>query len=218
MRPLSVVDQDAAIRQLFPAFKQICQFDFLGMWRGPLRQLARTYEVGIAYYPRVSFAGAIIINPWIFVTVLDPEIGLDPRGTGEKPPHIYVDARMAPGWSLCLYHPKRGDWEPDQLIATTIIRWAAEWLFFYEGWLFDGHWAGGGEHPIPRDSTCPTIKPSFPDLPAASLRAAFLKAGRLTGTFVSSLSMAVVSAESFPQPFLPAWKPPAAPSSIISIS
>jgi adenylate cyclase len=49
MRALSVGDQDAAIQRLFPAFRLTCPFDFMGKWRGPLRPLARTYEIGIAY-------------------------------------------------------------------------------------------------------------------------------------------------------------------------
>ena len=101
-------DQDAAIRRLFPAFRQTCPFDFMGMWRGPLRPLARTYEIGIAYFPRVHFAGAVIANPWITVEVLDPVIGLDPRGTGEMPPHIYRRPETTSGWSLCLYDPRTG--------------------------------------------------------------------------------------------------------------
>ena len=147
MRALSVADQDAAICRLFPAFRLTCPFDFMGMWRGPLRPLAGTYEISIAYFPRVHFAGAVITNPWITVEVLSPVIGLDPRGTGEKPPHIYRRPESASGWSLCLFDPRTKDWEPHRLIAETIIPWAAEWLFFYEGWLVDGHWAGGGVHP-----------------------------------------------------------------------
>jgi hypothetical protein len=219
MVALSVADQEVAIRRLFPSFRQVCDFDFLGIWRGPLRPIARTYEIGIAYCPRVLFAGgAIIDNPYCSVRVLAPNIDLDPRGTGERPPHIYMGAAAPPGWSLCLYHPRKREWKPDRLIAETIIPWAAEWLFFYEMWLIDGHWAGGGEHPIRGDRRCPTTKASFPDLPAASLRAAFLKAGRLTGTFVSSLSMAAVLGESFRRPSLPAWKPPGPQSPIVSIS
>jgi hypothetical protein len=134
MRALSVDAQDEGIRRLFPAFRQTCALDFVGAWRGPLRPLARTYEIGIVYFPRLRFGGAIIANPWIIVEVLDPLIGLDPRGTGEKPPHIYEDPGRANGWSLCLYDPRAGQWGPDRPIAETIIPWTAEWLFFYEGW------------------------------------------------------------------------------------
>jgi hypothetical protein len=133
MRWLSVAEQDARIRRSFPEFRQTCSFDFLGMWRGPLRPLAMTYEIGIVYCPRRRLGGAIIDNPWITVQVLTPAIGLDPRGTGEKPPHIFRRDDIAAGWSLCLYDPRVGEWLPDRSIADTIIPWAAEWLFFYEG-------------------------------------------------------------------------------------
>jgi hypothetical protein len=191
-----MAEQDAGIRHLFPAFRQTCPFDFLGMWRGPLQPLARTYEIGLVYFPRLHFGGGIIANPWIIVEVLDPLIGLDPRGNGDKPPHIFRRPETASGWSLCLYDARTGDWQPDRSIAETIIPWAAEWLFFYEGWLIDGHWAGGGEHPeTSQRSECHTSNPSCPDQPAASPAAAFAKVGRLTGTFVSSLSMAAASAD-----------------------
>lgn len=196
MAALSVAEQDVAIQRLFPDFKLICPFDFLGMWRGPLRPLSRTYEIVIVYCPRVRFAGAIIDNPWVSVRVINPTIGLDPRRTGQRPPHIYLDPGTG-AWSLCLYHPRKEDWKPDQLIAETIIRWTAEWLFFYEAWLIEGHWAGGGEHPAIGNRRCPTSEPSSHAPSAAFRRGAFLKVGRLTGTFVSWLSMAAVLGESF---------------------
>ena len=108
MRALSVADQDAAIQRLFPAFRLTCPFDFMGKWRGPLRPLARTYEIGIAYFPRVHFAGAIIANPWITVEVLDPVIGLDPRGTGEMPPHIYPSPGDDVGLVTLPFRPEDG--------------------------------------------------------------------------------------------------------------
>src|SRR5579883_259928 len=221
MRALSVDAQDEGICRLFPAFRQTCALDFVGAWRGPLRPLARTYEIGVVYYPRRRFGGGFLDNFRIRVEVLAPVIGLDPRGTGERPPHIYRDLGPTHGWSLCLYDPRTSQWEPDRLIAETIIPWASEWLFYFEGWLIDGHWAGGGEHPtIPRRSECPTPDPSFPAPPAASLRAAFLRVGRLTGTFASSLSMAAASAEFSRLPSLPTWREVSAadPWSSISIS
>src|SRR5450759_4610748 len=164
------------------------------MWRGPLRPIAASYEIGIAYCPRIWLGGAIVSNPWVTVQVLKPTIGLDPRGTGEKPPHIFRRPDIEAGWALCLYDPRQDDWQPDRLLAETIIPWAAEWLFFYEGWLIDGRWAGGGEHPeSSRRSRCHTRDQSRPDLPEPSRAGAFLKAGRLTGTFASSQSMAAAS-------------------------
>ena len=51
-------------------------------------------------------------------------------------PHIYRDG------SLCLYYPGDNSWNQSKSIATTIIPWTAEWLFFYEGWLATGFWYG----------------------------------------------------------------------------
>jgi len=170
--------------------------------------LATPYEIGISYFPRVRFGGAILWYPWVTVQVLDPMIDLDPRGTGERPPHIYRRPDTRIGWSLCLYDPRKGEWQPDQPIAETIIPWAAEWLFFYEGWLIDGHWAGGGEHPdTDRSTQCFTPAPSCHDRPDTSLAAAFLKIGRGTGTFASSLSMAAASGDFSLQACLPNSKP-----------
>jgi hypothetical protein len=202
VRPLTVAEQDAGIRRLFPGFTQTCSFDFLGIWRGPLRPIALSYEIGIAYFPRTRFGGAIIANPWVTVQVLEPTISLDPRGTGEKPPHIYLRPELTSGWSLCLYDPRTDEWQPDRSIAETIIPWAAEWLFFYEGWLIDGRWAGSGEHPErSRRSRCHILNQSCPDLPGQFRAAAFLRVRRLTGTFASSLSMAVASGDFSLRPY-----------------
>lgn len=44
--------------------------------------------------------------------------------------------------ALCLYDPDGGQWDPRMLIADTTIPWAADWLKFYEFWLYDGIWRG----------------------------------------------------------------------------
>ncbi len=71
------------------------------------------------------------------VEVLSPKLQ---RRNG-KLPHVY------PGERLCLYLPGIGEWGGDQLLATTIVPWASEWLAHYEDWLFTGVWHGGGTHP-----------------------------------------------------------------------
>lgn len=62
-------------------------------------------------------------------------------------PHIYQRDKKNQRVKLCLYHPKRKEWTTDQEIYNTIIPWACEWLYYYELWLDDGVWRGGGEHP-----------------------------------------------------------------------
>jgi hypothetical protein len=52
------------------------------------------------------------------------------------------------GGDLCLH--KHGQWTANMFIASTIIGWAALWLFFYETWLITGKWEGGGEEPKAR--------------------------------------------------------------------
>jgi hypothetical protein len=212
VQPLPVEEQDAAIRRLFPAFRQTCALDFVSVWRGPVRPIAKTYEIGITYIPRTRFGGARVANPWITVEVLDPIISLDPRSTGERPPHIFPRRDIRAGWSLCLYDPRKGQWGPDRFIADTIIPWTAEWLFFFEGWLIDGQWAGGGTHPDhqepSRRTRCPIPDPCCPDPPAPFPVAAFRRIGRLTGTFASSLSMVAASGASSPPAYSPSWSAP----------
>jgi hypothetical protein len=55
-------------------------------------------------------------------------------------PHVYDTSKQ----HLCLYHRKSKQWHSGMLIAKTIIPWTHEWLLFYEYWLIDGIWHGGG--------------------------------------------------------------------------
>lgn len=57
-------------------------------------------------------------------------------------PHVFSDG------SLCLN--LASDWNRAMLVADTTVPWAAEWLYFYELWLPEGQWYGGGEWPPPR--------------------------------------------------------------------
>lgn len=56
----------------------------------------------------------------------------------KKIPHTYSDN------SLCLYYPLDKEWNPEKLLAKTIIPWTCEWLMHYEIWLITGRWNGGG--------------------------------------------------------------------------
>jgi hypothetical protein len=91
--------------------------------------LCATYRVRIAYRggdpPEVH--------------VLQPS--LRPRVAGELIPHMYGQER------LCLYLPDTQQWEPDKLIATTIVPWTSLWLYFYEVWHATSEWLGGGIEP-----------------------------------------------------------------------
>ena len=66
---------------------------------------------------------------------------------GKRLPHVYQQHPPL----LCLYKPKYREWRSELLIHETIVPWAVEWLYWFEDWLMTGEWAGGGEHPLPRD-------------------------------------------------------------------
>lgn len=80
------------------------------------------------------------------ITVVSPP--LEPP-EGVRLPHVYPHER------LCLCYPEQ--WKPEMRIDTTIVPWAAEWLFYYELWLFTGVWHGGG-HGSPLSGKRPTVE------------------------------------------------------------
>jgi hypothetical protein len=51
-------------------------------------------------------------------------------------PHRYRDG------SLCLYWPKEWAWGAGQLLAQTLLPWAALWLYYFEIWQVTGEWLG----------------------------------------------------------------------------
>ncbi len=58
----------------------------------------------------------------------------------DKLPHVFSHDEQ----KLCLYQFDDNKWTPKQSIASTIIPWASEWLYYYEFWLISGEWHGGG--------------------------------------------------------------------------
>ncbi len=57
-----------------------------------------------------------------------------------KLPHVWNNEEQ----KICLYSKDGGKWSSDKSIVSTIIPWASEWLYYYEIWLIDGNWNGGG--------------------------------------------------------------------------
>lgn len=89
--------------------------------------LSRTYSI------RIEYDG--ISHP--VVKVLSPRLESLP---GKALPHTFKDD------DLCLHLHE--EWGPEDLITTTIIPWASEWLLHYELWRASGGtWCGGGHEP-----------------------------------------------------------------------
>jgi hypothetical protein len=192
MTYLSVDEQDAAIRRLFPDFRLTAHADWIGVWEGPVRPASKTYTIRIVYFRRRFFDGWYLSNHYVTVHVVDPLIGKIMRD-GDDLPHIYWNDR-APDWpALCLWDPDEMFWDPEMSIATTIIPWTSEWLLFFEYWQISGEFLGPGRHPRRRRNEC--LKPLETSDPATRARRErfsndeFHRIGRKTGVFGSYLLM-----------------------------
>jgi hypothetical protein len=66
----------------------------------------------------------------------------------KKLPHVYSHENQ----QLCLFSVSQKEWNSKQLIIKTLIPWASEWLFYYEIWLINGDWLGGGHDEYASDN------------------------------------------------------------------
>jgi hypothetical protein len=90
--------------------------------------ISESYDVKLIYKNKKS----------IEVYVINRKLDL---ARGRKSlPHVW----STPDQKLCLYRPSFREWSANMLVINTIIPWALEWLDFYEHWLIDGEWLGGG--------------------------------------------------------------------------
>ena len=205
---LTVQEQDRRIREVFPEFKLTLNAGWMAVWEGPLTPIMRRYRVRVVHFRRRFFDTWSLENDYAAVQVVDPVIGLDPRGTGQLPPHIYFNMADPPYPRLCLYDPKERLWTPEEYIADTIIPWTIDWLFFFEGWLDTGTWEGGGRHPERRSSSCPRTDASDPesrDRLDRSVAAGFHRLGQRIGVFASFPLMAAASEGCFPPLSWESW-------------
>ena len=136
-KPLTVWEQAFGIMSRWPGTVRIVQVPVKGggladelRWTAEFTptKLSCTYTVQFTYK---------VGDPIVWVQAVDPV--LDP-GAGSQLPHVYEDSTQC--W-LCLH--LEGQWDPGMPIATTVVPWAAEWLYHYEIWLATGEWTGSGE-------------------------------------------------------------------------
>lgn len=91
-------------------------------------------------------------NRWIEVFVID--IKLEVAANRSKLPHVYNSEKQ----QLCLYSPRKKEWNGFNCIVDTIIPWASEWLYFYELWLPEGKWYGGGHNEYPNEDNTKLLR------------------------------------------------------------
>jgi hypothetical protein len=84
-------------------------------------------------------------NRWIQVFVIDKKLKIAVNRS--KLPHVYNSKKQ----QLCLFSPSKKEWNGFNYIVDTIIPWASEWLYYYELWLPEGKWYGGGHNEYPNE-------------------------------------------------------------------
>jgi hypothetical protein len=133
---LNVARQRLELERDFPDGQyQMRQGRIVGTIRLQPTTFCAVYKVRITYSP-----GA---RPEI--EVLSPR--LVPRG-GERIPHTFDGDRP------CLHLQE--EWRGDQSIATTIVPWLSEWLYYYETHHATGKWLGGGHQFRPKSRSSPS--------------------------------------------------------------
>lgn len=137
--PVNLARQAELLQFHFPESRSIIDNGTL-VWTNDITPtpLSCTYKVKLIYQWNRE--------PDVFV--VDQKLKLAKGKT--KLPHVY----STPKQHLCLYYRKGREWNSQMLLAKTVIPWASEWLQFYELWLPQGVWYGGGiEHEDAVEST-----------------------------------------------------------------
>lgn len=187
---LSVAEQHRRIRKDYPDFKLVCDLGFMGVWEGHLTPIFQKYKIRITYIAYPYFDNFTVSNPRETIIVLDPPIGSDPRGTGDRAQHTYWWNRDPDFPRLCVHDPLADDWDADKPIADTLIPFTIDWLLWHEDWVATGLWRGRGRHPeMPKcsgvgdpDSGSTNEPPPFP-------MRRFLELGAMSGTYATYRTM-----------------------------
>lgn len=85
------------------------------------------YKVKIAY--KISD-----VSPKVWL--LSPELQ---KVDGKAPHHVYGKDKNG-HHQLCVYHPRRKEWNQQMFIAESFIPWVCTWLNTYEYWVITGEW------------------------------------------------------------------------------
>jgi len=144
----TIPDQLQAMKRLWPGFDPYFVTSDSVVWVGSLTVIQCPHNIIVEYgLPKEGASEKWRIFPQ--VRVLSPQLKPNFAAPEEAPlPHVYFDMDDITFSPLCLFDPTNDEWSHDDLIATTTIPWAAEWLMFYEGWRATGRWLGGGRHMI----------------------------------------------------------------------
>ena len=189
----TIRDQISAMEKEWPGFRVVLDFGWLAIWEGEITPLQLPYRIRIIYCWGKTLSNAYIVPFGPKVTVIDPILSRREEVPDELIPHHYPNFARPDHPFLCLYDPQEDDWQFTDLIAEKILPWTIDWLTSYEGWQATGEWASGGRHPDIRSSEECAKSLHQNDQPTRLNDAAFNWIGQKTGTFASSVLMAVAS-------------------------
>lgn len=131
-RRITAIQQVAALKSQYNSNNSrwnIRPHGFTWLFNVTPTTLSNTYTLKIVYNEP--------FYPQVYVVFPKP---LPLAEGAEKLPHTYDTKRQL----LCLFDPRRGEWNSTMYIANTIFHWAIEWLYYYENWVYTGKWIGGG--------------------------------------------------------------------------
>jgi hypothetical protein len=151
---MSSIDQQiAAMEAQWPQMRLKARENSAALWEGVLAPDKREHLVRIYYRAPLVLEHLTAHDVQPRVQIIRPLLERHPDYEEGPIPHVYWSRNFPDLPYLCLFDPARGEWSTDDLLAHTTVFWAAEWLYFYEGWLVIKKWRGGGAHSIASQST-----------------------------------------------------------------
>lgn len=145
---LSLASQMESMKRDFPHFK--CRqgaFPMSVEWEGNLYGNHEEFRIHILLNLPFQFEDGDFLQLPI-VRVLKPRLKPNFNAINEAPlPHVYRLPNNLPHSPLCLFDPRRGEWDHSMYLSRTIVPWTIRWLACYEVWKASGgRWVGGGSH------------------------------------------------------------------------
>jgi len=143
----TIEEQIRAMEAQWPGFKLISQADDRSAeWQGVLAPDKREHVVRIRYRVPMVLENITLKDVQPRVQVLRPLLEWHADYEQGPIPHVYASHADPKLPYLCLFSPAGREWGTGDFISDTTVFWAAEWLYFYEGWLVTKKWRGGGQH------------------------------------------------------------------------
>lgn len=149
---MTTIDQQIeAMAERWPGFTVIERGTSFVEWHGILVPDKREHVVRVKHRIPMVLEDISLHNAQPRVQVLKPLLERHPDYEEGPIPHVYRNRDDPDLPYLCLFSPTLREWDVNDVIAHTTIHWAAQWLYFYEGWLVTKKWRGGGRHVTPQD-------------------------------------------------------------------